>query len=125
MSGATDHCCAAYRSDYANVDDLWYYDSVLRDLDAQDDDSDIAAQREPVDSPQLAAPRHVRNSSRPRRHSRAKQSYKDDSESDDEEDLRLRVFRRGKEYADARQSVINRIRKVRRGVKSLQSFRGG
>jgi hypothetical protein len=102
------------RSDFANLDDLWYYDSVLRDLDAQDEDSDIAAQREPIDVPHLDAPHQARSSSRPRRHSTAKwQSYKDESESDDEQDFKPCASRRGKEYANARQGVIDRIHQVK------------
>ena len=98
-----------------NLDDLWYYDSVLRDLDAQDEDSDIAAQRDPVDVPHFEAPQHARSSSRPRRHSTAKRhSYKEESESDTEQDAKPCASRRGKEYADARQGFIERIHKVNR-----------
>lgn len=104
--------------DFANLDDLWYYDSVLRDLDAQDEDSDIAAQREPVDDSQHETPRSTR-SSRPRRYSASKrQSYKEESETDEEEVPGLRASRRGKEYADARQGVIDRIRKVTRQLRA-------
>lgn len=46
---ADDNRHADVHSDFANLDDLWHYDRILRDLDEkQDDGSDVADEREPV-----------------------------------------------------------------------------
>ncbi|GAA5864374.1 hypothetical protein JCM3774_002768 [Rhodotorula dairenensis] len=99
------------QGDYANLDDLWYYDSVLRDLDAQDEDSDIEAQREPdeADTPH-SIDYPARRSSRPRRYGAASwQSYKEESESEDENAREVFSSRRGKEYAAARVEKIESV----------------
>lgn len=109
---------ADVHSDFANLDDLWHYDRILRDLDEkQDDDSDVAVEREPVHAPQHDSSRPTRSSNRPSRQTTTKRhSYKEASEGEDEDDSRQSSSRRAKEYADARKGLIDRVHQVIRSA---------
>lgn len=93
------------------LDELWRMDAWLRDFDDQDEDSDIAAERESEEAPKpkrSAAARQAGRSSG--RCARPRFSYKDVSES--EEEPPIWQSRRAKRWKDTRAETLANRQKV-------------
>ncbi|GAA6022556.1 hypothetical protein JCM8202_000516 [Rhodotorula sphaerocarpa] len=104
---------------YAYTDDLWHLDAVLRDLDDQDEDSDIAAEREPAPPVQTTPP----HSHEERRRSAARRSkkYVDESNEEDDDEGEVRISRRAQRWASQRIKFLKELAAAKEYLRKLPS----
>ncbi|GAA5988906.1 hypothetical protein JCM10908_006222 [Rhodotorula pacifica] len=106
--------CVMRTRHHAYIDDLSVYDVILRNLDAQEDDSHVGIKRQRKEaSPDMVPQGSRRSFKRPQRSTAASfRSYKDESESESEDEEKPVLSRRVLEYVKKRRSAMHKIRPV-------------